>query len=334
MPTYSASFGGRAGKEKSSNTSKEKKSKSKCPICRKSGHEGSECSRRPEGGIPPGGIEFGSKKSGAGSSIAHKQSKKFNNSNSNSSSTSNSHLLPLPPPFTRRSDHLDDPPPSFLFADAGSDVSSVLDILSQTGGKKSKKTPETEYNVQLTKDTPWNFAGSIVRVTVHPKKGFNLDSEQNAKIIAALSPSLCWFSIGLSAGCLVSKNDAEDEDSDDSEFDGEEYSSETSSVSELFDSALTKNDSVVSLFSSLDYGKSTITKGGFDRKSQLRRLRTTMRCAHNNKVPVSVRLKNDEGTEGERASTWVVERGRPPHPPSPLRSAFRCTRLSSTHIIY
>lgn len=74
MPTYSASFGGRAGRAKGK-TPKKKKSKIKCPLCGKNGHEEADCPRAQADsedaeGVGARGGEAA--KGGAGSGITHK----------------------------------------------------------------------------------------------------------------------------------------------------------------------------------------------------------------------------------------------------------------------
>ena len=269
MPTYSSKFGGRAGKEKKSNVAKERKSKPKCPICHKAGHEGPECPKRPEGGIPPSGIEFRGKKAGGlGGGTAHKGSKKAGRQKDgrNCEKESDRLRLRLPDGFfseqdvtlsmlsTVRDRDDDDDAPHSLFLDAGSDVNAVLDALAQSNsGKKNSKTPEDEYAKRLLNDAPWNFGGAVIRQLVNVKKGWEETGEKNERVRRALTPrNKVWFSVGIGPGNLVSNEDGD-------------YDDEEESIAALFDVCLL-SPNVVSVFSTIDYSGEVTAQRGFDRE--------------------------------------------------------------------
>ena len=286
MPTYSSTFGGRAGREKKSNVAKDRKSKPKCPICHKAGHEGPECPKRPAGGIPEGGIEFGSKKGGGlGGGRAHKSSKKVEGKKK---AAADGPKLELPSGFYRRDTAPLDEGAPFLFVDAGCDVAAVLEHVVLSSKKKSS---EDEHAERVGADEAWNFGGGIVRQSVNFKKGWEEDGDKNTRMCTALGGSSTWFSVGIGPGFLVTTADAA--------FD---YEEEEEKIAELLGMCVA-SESVVSLFTTLDY---TMEGRGLDRASQLRRFRATFEAGSDNKVPVCVRVGGYPNGESAAAYKLAV----------------------------
>lgn len=202
MPTYSASFGGRAGRAKGK-TPKKKKSKIKCPLCGKNGHEEADCPRAQADsedaeGVGARGGEAA--KGGAGSGITHKTSRRAKGSGKDGSAAPK---LALPLGFTAAGDagalstlsSISEAGGGggggeggsglpYLFFDAGCDVGATLDHLTTMPStrKKSKgSTPTTLYQQSLASSAS-NYGGAICRQYVtcgEAKKGGEKKREES-----------------------------------------------------------------------------------------------------------------------------------------------------------
>lgn len=202
MPTYSASFGGRAGRAKGK-TPKKKKSKIKCPLCGKNGHEEADCPRAQADseaaeGVGARGGEAA--KGGAGSGITHKTSRRAKGSGKDGSAAPK---LALPLGFTAAGDagalstlsSISEAGGGggggeggsglpYLFFDAGCDVGATLDHLTTMPStrKKSKgSTPTTLYQQSMASSAS-NYGGAICRQYVtcgEAKKGGGKKREES-----------------------------------------------------------------------------------------------------------------------------------------------------------
>ena len=175
MPTYSASFGGRAGRE--GKTPKKKKSKIKCPLCRKNGHEEADCPRAAAGAGEKAGDEAEEQRAKPSQGISHKTSRRAKGSGGGGAAPK----LALPAGFAAAGNAAAMPSieegggddAAYLFFDAGCDVGATLDHLgSVTGGKKSKGDPPSVLYQQGIASSALNYGGSICRqsVYIHPSQ--------------------------------------------------------------------------------------------------------------------------------------------------------------------
>lgn len=120
MPTYSASFGGRAGRAKKG----VKKSKGKCPICKKQGHSEKDCPKY-DSSKSFKNSNSGGAVSGPGSGVTHKQTRKANKTGGNSQ-LKDPNKVELPKGFFSQADLLTEAGrqaeaqiPPFAFIDTG-----------------------------------------------------------------------------------------------------------------------------------------------------------------------------------------------------------------------
>jgi Tat protein secretion system quality control protein TatD with DNase activity len=285
---YSAMYGGRSGRAKGKAP---KGKKSKCALCDAKGHTAADCPDREEM------AKQAALKTPLGFGKTHKTSRKASARNSNkmddnvaadqvSGAEGVAHLLTEMFP-----QELIDLEPFFFF-DAGCDVGASLDSLATLHGS-GKKGKSALTSVLSTGSTiPTNYGGCLCRMLVKPDKPWDPEAPRTTMILE--TDPLAYFVVGLGPGFMNGCSGRSDESNEEDPVNGDtpEQSLDemNTAVAALLSALDTDPDRIVGLYHKLDYTPETVQLHGYDKETQLQRLRATCTAARQGKVPIQCRI--------------------------------------------
>jgi hypothetical protein len=271
-------YGGRSGRAKGKAP---KGKKSKCALCDAKGHVAADC---PVKDVLPDVTR--ANKTGQGHGLTHRTSrkaKKPEDSASQQEQQPGGCVVDANAIFDMK---LVEQNPFFFF-DAGCDVAATLDALAalQGSGKKAVKAYQSSLAAVKTL-----YGGCICRQFLKPGKPWQKNAARTQMVLDA--DPLVFFVVGLGPGFLLGESQREDDG--DSHCDNDD---QTASNSNEMDQAVTEllaaaeaDDRVVGFCCKLDYSPETLCLPGYDRDTQLRRLRATCAAAIRRAVPIQCRV--------------------------------------------
>jgi hypothetical protein len=212
-------------------------------------------------------------------------------------------------------EHLAAAATDFCFYDAGCDIQATIEHLRSGRGKNVMKQPEAIAEYQRAMDATsacLNFGGLISRSVIktsrpwtpkdasplvfdkdsHPNENGaengNEDDDANNSHPNGNVPRQ-WFVIGLSHGFLYNDTDL--------------AAAETS----LVETIAYHPESVVGVFADLDYTEGMLERPGYDKESQLQRLRCTCQAAIHAKVTVQIRTLPPGGSSASETKELYAQ---------------------------
>lgn len=169
----------------------------------------------------------------------------------------------------KESGKLVEQPEAFFYYDTGGDSMATLEYIRHGRSKQkiSMKEAVAEYQSVLDEAVSTsNYGGRISRALVRPNRPWILSNE------SPLSGDAIWFVIGLQRDFLYNDNEKE------------------AALAALLETRTENNGKVVGFFSDLDYSEATLTRPGFDKESQIRRLGCTCQAASEAGAPIQIRV--------------------------------------------